>query len=74
MSPKYPRAGNMTIHVLNYIKAYIAEHGYSPSLREIAEEHNFASVSTARHHVLKLEQDGYIKRGQHHSARTLIPK
>jgi SOS-response transcriptional repressor LexA len=44
---------------LNYIEKFIAENGYSPSYREIAEGMNYSSVATVSIHVNNL-----IKRGQ----------
>ena len=56
--------------LLNYIAAFIAEHGYSPSYREIMSGLNYNSVATVALHVNSL-----IKRGQlnkrDRSARSL---
>ena len=56
--------------ILNYIAQFIAEHGYSPSYREIMSGLNYNSVATVALHVNSL-----IKRGQlnkrDRSARSL---
>src|SRR3989344_8545794 len=46
--------------VLDFIKFYQIKKGYSPSLEEIANKIKVASVSTAHHHVKKLEKEGLI--------------
>lgn len=46
--------------VLDFIKSYQTKKGYSPSLEEIAKQIGVASVSTAHHHVKKLEREGLI--------------
>ena len=48
---------------LDFIKAFIAEKGFAPTLKEIAERIGVKSVSTAHFHLERLEQKGYIKRG-----------
>lgn len=49
--------------VLNYIAAYVAEHGYPPSMREIAlTACGSVHVHTARCHLKALERKGYISR------------
>ena len=50
--------------VLDFIKKYIDKYGYAPSLEEIKKHLRLSSVSTAHHHVLKLEKEGLIKRGK----------
>ena len=56
--------------LLSFIETFIAEHGYSPSYREIMSGLNYNSVATVALHVSNL-----IKRGQLHkrdrSARSL---
>lgn len=56
--------------LLSFIETFIAEHGYSPSYREIMQGLNYNSVATVALHVNNL-----IKRGQlnkrDHSARSL---
>lgn len=46
---------------LEYIKAYLKEHGYMPSVREIAEGIGVYSTSTAYAHYSKLFELGYLK-------------
>ncbi len=47
--------------VLDYIKKYIAEHGYPPAIREICKGVNLSSPATVFVHMKNLEQLGYIR-------------
>jgi len=47
--------------ILNYIKKYIAKHGYPPAIREICKGVNLSSPATVFVHMKNLEQLGYIK-------------
>jgi repressor LexA len=56
--------------ILEYVDAFIKEHGYSPSYREIMSGLNYTSVATVSLHVNSLIKRGHlIKRD--HSARSL---
>ena len=48
--------------ILDFIKKYFKDKGYSPSLDEIRKKFKFASVSTAHFHVSKLKDNGYLER------------
>lgn len=55
---------------LNFIRHFIAEHGYSPSYREIMNGCNYTSVATVSLHVNNLIKRGHVvKRDK--SARSL---
>lgn len=56
--------------LLAYIEAFIAEHGYSPSYREIMNGLNYTSVATVALHVGNLIKRGHLTR-RDHSARSL---
>ena len=47
--------------VLDYIKKYIASHGYPPAIREICKGVNLSSPATVFVHMKNLEQLGLIK-------------
>ena len=47
---------------LEYIKQYMAEHGYPPSVREICGGMGLSSPATAHSHLKELENKGYIKK------------
>lgn len=56
--------------LLTFIQEFIAEHGYSPSYREIMNGLNYTSVATVALHISNLIARGHlIKRGR--SARSL---
>ena len=48
--------------VLNYVKNYIANHGYPPSVREIGKALGLNSPATIQSHLNALETKGYIKK------------
>jgi len=48
---------------LDFIKYFIAEKGYAPSLKDIAQHIGVRSASTAHFHLERLEQKGFIRRG-----------
>ncbi len=49
--------------ILSIIKKYIAKKGYPPTVREIGEKANLNSPATIHYHLTKLEEKGYIKKG-----------
>lgn len=58
--------------LLEYIEAFIAQHGYSPSYREIMNGVGYNSVATVAVHINNLVKRGHlIKRDN--AARTLEP-
>jgi repressor LexA len=56
--------------LLNFIETFIAEHGYSPSYREIMAGLNYTSVATVSLHVNNLIKRGHIRK-RDRSARSL---
>jgi len=56
--------------LLTFIEGFIAEHGYSPSYREIMNGLNYNSVATVALHVNSLIKRGHLRK-QEHSARSL---
>lgn len=56
--------------LLSYIEAFIAEHGYSPSYREIMNGLNYTSVATVSLHVTSLIKRGHLRK-RDRSARSL---
>ncbi len=59
--------------VFDYIKLFTSEHGFAPTLKEIQEQFNFKSISTAHYHVQKLQDAGYLEKGERRS-RSLKAK
>ena len=56
--------------LLTYIEGFIAEHGYSPSYREIMAGCDYTSVATVSVHVNNLIKRGHLRK-RDHSARSL---
>jgi repressor LexA len=48
--------------VLEALRRLHDQHGFAPSLREVASEVGLASTSSVHHHVVRLEQRGLIER------------
>jgi repressor LexA len=56
--------------LLSYIEAFVSEHGYSPSYREIMKGLNYNSVATVALHVNNLIKRGLLQK-RDRSARSL---
>jgi len=56
--------------LLDFIDAFIEEHGYSPSYREIMNGLQYTSVATVSLHVGNLIKRGHLRK-RDHSARSL---
>src|SRR5690242_16702106 len=60
--------------LLDFLRAYIAEHGYAPTLDEIGRHFSLASLATVHKHLQNLERKGRIRRLANHSrALELAP-
>lgn len=57
--------------VLICIEAFVREHGYTPSYREIAQELGLASPATVHQHISALREKGVVMTGEHGSARSI---
>src|SRR3989338_4860196 len=58
---------------LDFIKKYIGQHDYAPSLEEIKKHLRLSSVSTAHFHVKSLQSMGYLQK-EKNQPRALAPK
>ena len=56
--------------ILECIARAVAERGYPPSVREIADTVGLASTSAVHHHLIALEREGMLERAVH-SSRAL---
>src|SRR5512132_1877430 len=59
--------------ILDYIREQIAERGYPPTVREIAEAVGLASTSAVHHHLSKLEEEGKLQKDPTRSRALSIP-
>lgn len=57
--------------VLEYIFKYIEQHGYSPTLQEIADEFKY-SLGTAQYYAEELRKKGFIRKAKNKS-RAMLP-
>ncbi len=49
---------------LEFLRNFIAENGFGPTLKDIAEHIGVKSASTAHFHLERLEDKGFIRRGE----------
>ena len=61
--------------ILDVLKKLIAENGYPPTVREIGEKAHLSSPATIHFHLKKLEEKGYIKKGdnKNRTIEILVP-
>ena len=50
--------------ILHFITRFISDRGYSPSVRDVAQNCGISSSSVAQYHLNALEQKGYINRSR----------
>lgn len=62
--------GNTRELVLSFVRDYIAENGYGPSIREIARGVGLSSTSSVQRHLENLEAAGKIQRTN--AARSIV--
>src|SRR3990167_200099 len=60
--------------ILEYLKIYIAQQGYSPTLSEIAKKFRVSSLATVHEHVQFLEKNGFLQRSTHKAREIMILK
>ncbi len=62
-------------NILQIIKQLIAKNGYPPTVREIGNKANLSSPATIHFHLTKLEEKGYIKKGdnKNRTIELLVP-
>lgn len=59
--------------ILKFLKEYIKDNGYAPTLTEIADEFNVSSLATVHEHVQYLEDHGFISRDKDTTRGITIP-
>ncbi len=62
MTPKAtPQLTKKQKQVLDFVVNYTKDNGFSPTVREIAEEFGFSSPATAHEHLQNLKDKGFLK-------------
>ena len=56
------RRTNTRQRILDYIKEFCNEKGYSPTVRDIVKGLSISTTSVVQHHLNRLEKDGFIQR------------
>jgi len=60
--------------ILDFIKKYIKDSGYSPSLKEIGKKFKLSSIATVHQHIENLKEKGYLKKIGNHPRSIEIQK
>jgi len=60
--------------ILQYLKDYITDKGYAPTLSEIAKEFKVSSLATVHEHLQFLEASGFITRDKDKKRGITIPE
>ncbi len=60
--------------ILQYLKDYINNNGYAPTLSEIAKEFGVSSLATVHEHLQFLEKNGFIIRDKDQKRGITIPE
>jgi len=58
--------------IYDYVRDFVAERGYSPSLKEIGSYFGLSSVATVHKHIHHLVEKGYLQKSWNHS-RSVEP-
>lgn len=66
------KRAEMQQRVYQYILAYLAEHGYAPSVRDICDAVGLKSPSTVHFHLKNLAELGLIEKGAF-KGRAIVP-
>ncbi len=59
--------------ILDFLKAFIDENGYSPSFEEICKAFGYTSLATVHEHVTNLARKGYIRKAERGRRSIEVP-
>ena len=59
--------------ILDFLRQFVDENGYSPSYEEICQAFGFASLATVHEHVSNLARKGYIRKAFRESRSIVFP-
>ena len=57
------------IRMLQFIRSYLEEHSYPPTIREIGKAVGIPSTSVVKYNLERLQEKGYIERSEEVSLR-----
>jgi repressor LexA len=60
--------------ILNFIRDFIEDRGYAPTVRDIMRSCNISSTAVVQHHLRMLEREGYINRDPEISRSITFPE
>lgn len=62
--------------ILDYIQAYTIEHGYPPSLREMATDLDYKNRSVLHYQISRLRREGHVawEYNRNRTIRVLVPQ
>ena len=56
-----PRTSNKAEKIVEFVNAFVAENGYSPSVREIGEAVGLRSTASVSYHLQALQEKGVFQ-------------
>ncbi|MBU0597721.1 transcriptional repressor LexA [Patescibacteria group bacterium] len=59
--------------ILQFLKNYIKDNGYAPTLTEVAKQFKLSSLATVHEHLQFLEKNNFIKRDKDQARGIIIP-
>ncbi|MBI2636945.1 MAG: hypothetical protein HYW81_02020, partial [Parcubacteria group bacterium] len=62
---------NKKQQLLDFLKSYVKDRGYAPTLSEVAKKFKVSSLATVHEHMAFLEKHGFIKRTGNIQSREL---
>ncbi len=71
-APVVPLLTRRQQDILTFIRGHYAEHGWAPSMREIADGCGLASLSSVTHQLGQLERAGWISRAPNRSRALVV--
>ena len=66
------KRGKTRDRILVFINQYTGEHGFSPTLREIADGVGLSSPGSVHHHIAQLKEEGLLKDYAPRHSRSLV--
>ena len=68
-----PRTSNKQAEILNYLRSFLSENGYAPSVREICAAVGLRSTSSVHYHLSELRRRGLIEMENNKNRTVTVP-